>query len=153
MLIIINLHRVAQRTRCTWNNCNFVNRSRFCLFGCDKCMSNFMIGYDQFLFIRKNTIFLLVSCNNYFNAFFKVCLRSKFTSVANCTKCCFIDNIGKFRTRSSGSCLCNIIKSNSICNLNFLCMNFQNLFSTLQIRKFYRNTAVKASRTEKCRIQ
>ena len=153
MFIIIHLHGIAQCTRSTWNDRNLVNRGRFGLFGCNKCMSDLMIGNNQFFFIGKDTVFLLISRNNNFDTFFKVCLSCKFTSVTNCTKCCFIDNICKFRAGSSGSCLCNIIKSNSICNFNFLCMNFQNFFSTLQIRKFYRNTAVKTSRTEKCRIQ
>ena len=43
-------------------------------------------------------IFLLVSCDNDFDALFKVCFCHNFAVIADCTKSCFIDNIGKFRT-------------------------------------------------------
>ena len=97
MFIIIHLHGIAQCTRSTWNDRNLVNRGRFGLFGRNKRMSDLMIGNNQFFFIGKDTVFLLISRNNNFDTFFKVCLSCKFTSVTNCTKCCFIDNICKFR--------------------------------------------------------
>ena len=153
MFSIIYLHRISKSTGSTWYNRNFVYRCRFCLFSCYQSVSDFMIRYDQFFFIRKNTVFLLISGNYNFNTFFKICLCGKFTSITYCTKRRFIDNIGKFSSGSAGSSLRYIIKTNGICNLDFLCMYLQNLLTALKIRKFYRNSSVKTSRTKKCRVK
>ena len=128
-------------------------RCRLCLLGCHQCMTDLMIRYDQLLLIGKNSVFLLVSCNDYFNTFFKICLCGKFTSVTYCTKSRFIHNVGKFCTGSTGGSLGNLIKSDCIRNLDLLCMYFQDFFSSLKIRKLYRDSSVKTSRTEKCRVK
>ena len=93
-------------------------------------MSDFMISNYQFFFIGKNSVLLLISCDNYLDTLLKICLGGKFSAVTYCTKCCFIDNICKFCTGSSGCSFRNLIKTYGICDLNLLCMDFKDFLTS-----------------------
>ena len=93
-------------------------------------MSDLMIGNDQLLFIGKNPVLFLISCNNYFNTFLEICLCGKFTSVADCTERRLIYNIGKFCTGCAGSSLGNFIETNRIRNFNLFRMNLEDFLTS-----------------------
>ena len=130
MISVIYLHSVTKRTGCTRNDRNLVNRCRLGLLCGNQCMSDLMVGNDQFFLIGKNTVLLLISGDNYLDALFKVCLCGKFSALTYCTQCCFIDDVRKLCTGSSGCCFSNLIKAYGISNLNLLCMNFKDLFTS-----------------------
>ena len=130
-----------------------MNRCGFCLFCGNQCMADFMISYNKFFLIGKNPVLLLISGDNYFNTLLKISLCSKFSTVTDCTERSLIYNIGKLCTGSSCCSLGNLIKTDGVCNFNLLGMNFKDILSSLQIRKLYRNTSVKTTRSEKSRIK
>ena len=130
-----------------------MNRCGFCLFCSNQRMADFMISYNKFFLIGKNSVLLLISGDNYLNTLLKISLCSKFSSVTNCTERSFIYNIGKFCAGSSCCSLGNFIKADRICNFNLLGMNLKDILSSLQIRKLYRNPSVKTARSEKSRIK
>ena len=112
-----------------------------------------MIGNDQFLLVGKHTVLLLVSGNNNLNTLFKIRLCGKFPSVTDCTESRLIDNVGKFCTGSPNCSLGDLVKTDTVCNLDLLGMDFQDFLTSLQIRKLNRDPSVKTSRTKKCRIK
>ena len=116
-------------------------------------MSDLMICHYFFLLIRKHCILFLISCNNHFNTFFQIRFCDYFPVVTYSTKSCFVYNIGKFCTRCTCCHSCNSVEIHIIRKLNFLRMNFQNRCTSFQIRKFYRNTSVKTSRTSQRRVK
>ena len=77
-------------------------------------MTNLMISYDFLFLIGKYCIFLLISCDNDFYAFFQICFCYNFTIVSDCTQCCLIYDVGKLCSGSSGSHSCNRVKINII---------------------------------------
>ena len=153
MFAVFHLHRVAEGTGSSGNDGDLVYRCRIRLFCCYQCMANFMIGYDQFLFLRKYTVLLLITGDNHFDTLFHIRLCGKSSAISDRTECCLIDNIGKFGTGSTGCSFRNSTEIYVICNLDLLCMNLQDLFPSLQIRQFHRDSPVKTSRTKQCRIQ
>ena len=124
-----------------------------CLHRRHKSMSNLMICNNFFLLVRKYSIFLLISCNNNFDALLEICFCHHFTIISDSTKSCFIYNIGKFCTGSSGCHSRNCMEIHIIRKLHFLCMYFKDCLTSLKIRQFHRNTTVKTSRTGKCRVK
>ena len=124
MLSVFNLHRISKGTGSSWNNGDFVYRSRFCLFRGDKCVTDLMIRYNEFFFIGENSVFLLISGNNNFYTFFHICLRDELTIVTDSTKGSFIYNISKFSTGGAGSSFGNSSIIDVISNTNFLGMYF-----------------------------
>ena len=147
MIAFLDLHRIAKSPRRSGNNGNLLYRCRICLLCSHKCMPDFMICHNTLFFICQYCIFLLISGDNNLNTLLQIFLRYKFTVVTNCTKRCFIYNISKFSSRSSGSHTCHFIIIYIITNFYFLCMNLQDIFSSFQIRKFYRHTSVEPSRS------
>ena len=153
MLALFYLHRIAECTGSSRNDRDLLNRCRIGLHGSNQCMTNLMIGNDQFLFIRQDTVFLLISCDNNFHALHQICLCCKFASAAYSMKCCFIHDICKFRSGCSGCSSGDRIEIYVIRKFDLFCMDFQNIHTTLKIRQFHRNTTVKSSRTEQCRVK
>ena len=153
MFLLIYLHGITQCTRSTWNDRNLMNRCRIRLLGSNQRMPNLMIGNDQFLLVGKHTVLLLISGNNNFNTFFKIRLCGKFPSVTDCTESRLIDNVGKFCTGSPNCSLGDLVKTDTVCNLDLLGMDFQDFLTSLQIRKLNWDPSVKTSRTKKCRIK
>ena len=153
MLSILYLHSISQSPAGPGDNCDLVNRRRICLHGRYKGMSYFVIRYDKFLLFRQHTALFLIACNNYFDTFLKICLSGKFSPVTDRTQRRFIDYIRKLSSGCSGCSFCNLIKVYIIRNFDLSCMDFQNLLSSLQVRKLYRNSSVKTSGTEERRVK
>ena len=120
---------------------------------CDECMADLVVGNDQFLFVGHDLILLLVSGDDNLNALLQIRLGDEFSSITDGTKCCLINNVGKLSTRCTCCCSRNCVKVNIVCNLNLCRMYLQNILTTLKIRQFNRNAAVKTARTKKCRVQ
>ena len=153
MIALLNLHRVSERTGSTRNDCDLLNRSRVCLFRCDKRMSDLMVRNRPFLLVGENCILFLVSGNDNLNTLLKIFLCRIGTTIADCTKCRLVDDVCKLRSGGSGSHARNLKVVHIVGNLDLLCMNAQNRLSALEIREFYRNTAVKSTRSCQCRIK
>ena len=130
-----------------------MDRRRLCLFCRHKSMTNLMIRNNQLFLIGKHTVFLLISGNDNLNTLLKICLSGKLTSVPDSTKSRLIDNVCKLCAGSAGSSLCDLVKTDRICNFNLFRMNLKNLFSSLKIRKLHRDSSVKTPRTEKSRVK
>ena len=153
MFLFINLHGVSKRTGSTRDDRDLVDRCGLCLLRSDQCMSDLVVGHDQFLLVGKHTVLLLISGNDNLDTLLEVCLCCELTSVTDSTESSFIDDVGKFCTRSTRCCLGDLVESDGVCDLDLLRMDFEDLFTSLNIRKLYRDPSVKTSRTEKCRIQ
>ena len=153
MFLFIHLHGISQCTGGTWNDRDLMDRCRICLLGSNQCMTNLMIGNDQFFLIGKYTILFLISGNNNFDTFFKIRLCGKFPSVTDRTESCLIDNIGKLRTGGPDGRLGNFIKPDCVRNFDLLGMDLQDFLTPLKIRKLNRDPSVKTSRTKKCRVK
>ena len=103
--------------------------------------------------ICQNRILLLISGNNYLNTLLQICLRGILSAIPYRPESCFVCNIGKFCTGCTGCHSGNLREIYIICQFDLLRMHLQDLFTSLQVRQFYRNTTVKTSRSEQCRIQ
>src|SRR5699024_8943073 len=66
---------------------------------------------------------------------------------------CLIDHICKVRAHCTGCSQSYSIQIYSLVQRNIFCMNFQDVYTSLQIRTVYNNTPVKTSRTKQCRVQ
>ena len=112
-----------------------------------------MIRNDPSLLCTEYTVFLRFTGNNHFHRFKKIRLWNCIPAVANCHKGSFVDNIGQIRTNRTACCQSNFPEINCFVHADILCMNFQNIDTSSQIRTLYNNPAVKTSRTKKCLIQ
>ena len=131
MIAFIHLHSVTKGAGSSWDNSDLLNRCGIGLLGSNERMADLMIGNNQLLLIRENSILLLISGNDSFNTFFKVRLSCKTSVVTDGTKCGFIDNVRKLGTGSTGSHAGNLIKIDIVRKTDFLGMNLQNLFTAL----------------------
>lgn len=61
-----------------------------------------MISYDPLLFIGQDRIFLLVACNDNFNAFLQIFLRCIFSVISDRTERRLVDDIGQLSTGCTG---------------------------------------------------
>ena len=113
----------------------------------NQCMSDFMIRYNQFFFCGKYLILLLISGNNRLNTLFKIRLCYKLPVLTNRPQCRFIHHIRQLRSGCPGCCSCDRVKVNVISQSDLFRMNFQDFFSSFQVRKFHRNPPVKSSRS------
>ena len=75
------------------------------------------------------------------------------TAILNSQDSGLIDHIGKVRTNGTGCGKGNCLEINGIVKPYILRMNLQDINTSFQIRTVNDNTAVKTSRTKKCRIQ
>ena len=107
----------------------------------------------MFFFIRKDRILLLISCDDHFDTFFQVFLCHMMPVVPHGSQCRFIDDVGQLRTGRTGCHTRDLLIVHVFIHTNFLRVNFQDVLSAFEIRQFYRNSPVKAARTQQCRIQ
>ena len=116
-------------------------------------MTNFMVSNRHFFLIGKNSVFLLVACNDYFNGFFQVSLGSELSAITDCSQSCLVNDIRQFRTGGTRGHTGNHLEVHIVSDLHFLGMYPENLFSAVQVRQFYGNTAVETSGTGQCRVK
>ena len=147
MLPVFYLHGITQGTGSPGDNGDLMHRRGMRLHSSHQGVSHFMVGYDQFLFIGKNLVLLLISGDNHLNAFLQICLGGKFPAVPDRPESRFIYNVSQIGAGSSRSRLGNIAEIHLIGNLDLSGMDLQDLFSSLQVRKLYRNPPVKTSRS------
>ncbi len=131
----------------------FCYRCGMGLLCCHERMSDLVISHDLLFFIRKDRILLLISCDDHLDAFFQVFLCHMMPVVPHGSQCRFIDDVGQLRTGRTGCHPRNLLIVHVFIHTNFLRVNFQDILSAFQIRQFYRNSPVKAARTQQCRIQ
>ena len=119
----------------------------------DQRMPNFMVGNGLLLFVCQNCILLLIAGNDGFNRLFQIRLRHRVTALADSLQSTFVDDVGQLSAGGTGSHSCDNAVVNVRIRLDLLGMNLEDCFTALQIRQFYRNTAVKPSRPQQRRIQ
>ena len=110
MLALFYLHRIAECTGSSRNDRDLLNRCGISLHGSNQCMTNLMIGNDQFFFFGEHAALFLVACDNNLDAFFEVCLCCKTTTVADCTQSSFVDDVGEFSAGGTGSSFCDFME-------------------------------------------
>ena len=130
-----------------------MHRGAVALARCHQRMTHLVVRYDTLLVHGHTGIFSLVTGNNDLNTLFKVSLCYKGTALAYRTQCALVDDVSEFCTAGTGGCTSDRIKINITSQLDILCMNLQNCYTPLQIRKLNRDPAVKTARTKKCLIQ
>ena len=115
------------------------------LHRCHQRVSDLMIGDDQFLFICQNSVLLLVSRNDDFNALLKVGLVGKFSAVPHRAESRFIYDIGKFR---AGSACCHpryFVKIDVLAALDLPGVNLEDILPALEIGEFHGHAAVETA--------
>ena len=110
MISFLHLHGITKRPGGSRNNGNLLDRSRVCLLRGNQGMTDLMISYHQFFFIRQDCILFLISGNYHFNTFFQIRLCCIFSALPDSPQCSLIDNICKLRTTGSGSHTGNLFK-------------------------------------------
>ena len=112
-----------------------------------------MVSDGDFFLIGEDGIFLLIACDHHLNTFLQICLRHIAASAPYRAQCSLIHDVGKLRTGCSGCHSGHFAKVHLIIQTDLSGVNLQDFLSSLQIRQFYRHTAVKASRTGKSRVE
>ena len=112
-----------------------------------------MVCNHHFLLVGENSVFLLITCNNCFNAFLKVSLRCCLSSLTDGSECRFIDDIGKFRARCPRSHASDLRVVHIRLDFDLLYVNLEYLFSALEVGKLYGNATVESTGTRKCGIK
>ena len=97
-------------------------------------MSDLMISYDPLLLIGQNRIFLLVACNDNFNAFLQIFLRCIFSVISDRTERRLVDDIGQLSTGCTGCHTGDLTVIYVITDSDLLCMYTDDLFPALQVR-------------------
>ena len=109
---------------------------------------------DDFLFLfGKDSALLLVSRDYHLNTLFQIFLSRAASAVPYSSQRRFIDYIGKLRAGGAYCRFRDFVKIHIIRNPDLFCVNFQDFFSSLKIRKLHRNPPVKSSRSQKSRVQ
>ena len=124
LIPFLHLHGIAKCSRSSRNDRDLGDRCRMALQGCHQRMTRLMVCYDQFFLIRKNSIFLLISSDNYFNTLFQIFLDHISTTISDCTESCLIYHICQLCTRRTCSGSCDSMEIYVISQLHFLCMYF-----------------------------
>ena len=101
------------------------------LHGCNQRMSDLVVGYNKFLFLGEHTVLLLVTSNDYLNALLHICLRGKFSSVADSPQCRFIHNVRQLGSGCPGCSLGDLAEIHIVGYLDLLCVYFQYLLTSL----------------------
>ena len=116
-------------------------------------MSYFVICNYPLLLLAEYSILSLVSGNYCLHAFLKIFLGNLVSSLTNGSKGCFIDDVCKLCSAGATCCPCNGVEINIVFSLYVLCMDFEDCDSSLKVWKVYRNSPVKAARTQKGRVK
>ena len=132
---------------------DLVNRSGIRLHRCDESMSDLVVGDDKLLLLRENAALLLVSGDNYLYTLLHIRLRCESSAVADRTERSLIHDIRKLGAGCSGRGLGDLVEIDVVRQLDLLGVNFEDFFSSFQIRKFYRDSPVKSSRTQQRGVQ
>ena len=124
-----------------------------CLQGSYQSVANLVIGNNLLLLRGHDGILLLIAGKDDFNAFFHIRLGDSITVLTDSSQSCFIDDVGKLSTGSTGCHSGNRVVVDIRITLDLLGMNFEDFLTSLEIRKLYRYTAVETARTQQGRIQ
>ena len=120
---------------------------------CHQRMTNLVVRYDTLLIHGNSGILPLISGNDNLYALLQVCLSHIGPALTDCTQRALVDDVGKLRAAGTGGCASNGVKVNVAAHFYILRMNLQNSHTALQIRKLYRNPAIKTARAKQCLIQ
>ena len=153
MVALIHLHGVAQGSGGSGDDGDLLHRCGVGLLRGDQRMSDLMVGHNFLFLIRQDGVLLLVSGDNHLDAFFQIRLGYHLTSVTHRAQGGFVDDVGKFRAGSAGSHAGNHREVHIGIHLHLLRMHLQDLFTSLQVRKFHGHPSVKPAGTEQSRIQ
>ena len=153
VVVLLHLKGISQSAGGAGNNRDFLYGSRVGLFRRNKRMPDLVIGDDFLLVVRENGVFLLVACDDHFNALFQIRLCRERPSVAHGAQRGLVDNIRQFRAGRARRHPRDLQEVHIIRDLDFLRMHLQDGLAPFQVRELHGNTAVKASGPGQGRVQ
>ena len=123
------------------------------LEGSDQSMADFVVRDGPLFIVRQDSVLLLIASDDDFNAFFQVSLADGIAVVADSAQSRFVDDIGQFGPRSSGSHAGDGVEVDVVAESDFLGMGLEDGFTASQVRQFDGDTAVETAWPQQGRVQ
>ena len=135
------------------NDRNLFHRGAVGLAGCHQGMTDLVVS-RVFLFLFGNDHALaLVAGNDDIHRLFQVHIGHLVPFIPHRAEGRLVDDVGQFRAAGAGGRAGDLFQIDIVAHLHIFGMNFQDSFTTVQVRQFHRNTAVKPARPQQGRVQ
>ena len=150
---LLDLHRIAESAGSPGDDRDLLDRSTVGLHSSHQCVTDLVIGNDQFFFVSEDGILFLVAGDDDLDALLHIRLICKSAPVPDSPQRCLIDDIGKFGAGSSGCHAGDLAEIDIAADFDLLGVDLQNIDAALQVGKLHRDTPVESSGSGQSRIE
>ena len=118
-----------------------------------QCVADLVVRHHLLFLIGENGVFLLITGDHHFNAFFQIGFVYDGAAVADCAKRCLVDDVGKLCAGCTGSHAGDGVQIHIIGCFDLFGVDFQNCLTACKVRQLHRHTAVKTAGAGQRRVK